>query len=119
MMALLYVGLGGALGTALRFFIIRYVPVLWLTSATFIANIIACFILGIVLQKTNITPHSNLKLLLTTGFCGGLSTFSTMIWELYQYHINGQMMYGLLYLVLSVLVGIGALIVGLKWAIVL
>ncbi len=47
--------------------------------ATFITNVLGCFLIGLILgilDKNNLTD-SNLKWFLVTGFCGGFTTFST------------------------------------------
>jgi len=50
---------------------------------TFIVNIIGCFIIGLIygLIDKNIILSQEARLLLTTGFCGGLTTFSTFSHE--------------------------------------
>lgn len=50
---------------------------------TFFVNIIGCFLIGAIygLIDRNIIMSQEAKLLLTTGFCGGLTTFSTFSHE--------------------------------------
>lgn len=50
---------------------------------TFAVNIIGCFLIGLIygLVDRNIIMSQETKLLLTTGFCGGLTTFSTFSHE--------------------------------------
>ena len=84
-MNILAVFIGGGIGAVLRYlagllcgFKIHQMPI-----ATFSVNIIACFIIGICFAifqtKTNIPP--SVKLALTCGFCGGLSTLSALALE--------------------------------------
>lgn len=84
-MNILAVFIGGGIGAVLRYlaglmcgFKLHQMPI-----ATFSVNIIACFIIGfcyaIFQAKTNIPP--SVKLALTCGFCGGLSTLSALALE--------------------------------------
>jgi len=84
-MNFLLVFIGGDLGS-----LVRYQIGLWLQKnatslpwATFIANTVACLIFALVLwfAANKILSQSTLKLLLLTGFCGGLSTFSSFGYE--------------------------------------
>jgi len=80
------VALGGALGAMLRYGLSG-----WLHSATgwlfpigtLAVNILGSFIIGMVLELGSgrylFSPEA--RLLLTTGFCGGLTTFSTFSYE--------------------------------------
>lgn len=84
-MAVLLVFLGGMVGAPLRYLTDRAVrsrhdgvfP--W---GTFVVNICGAFVLG-VLAAASAHHHlpADLMLLLGTGFCGGLTTFSTLSYE--------------------------------------
>jgi fluoride exporter len=83
MTSLLMVGAGGFLGSVTRYvtvyFVDRKMNALF-PYGTLTVNILGSFILGLVLGITYKTPspgNSNWKLFLTTGFCGGFTTFST------------------------------------------
>jgi fluoride exporter len=105
-MQVLIVFIGGGLGSVLRFLIgagMRHVmPAL--PVATFIANVIACivfaFVAGTLGQKYFSSPH--IRLLLLTGFCGGLSTFSTFGYETFIMLKDGLLLYGILNILVSV-----------------
>ena len=54
--------------------------------ATFVVNIVGAVILGAVatLPKGSLPAHDLTKAAIGTGFCGGLTTFSTMSLQIYQ-----------------------------------
>lgn len=83
-MNFLLVFVGGGLGCLTRYLIgIAFQKTeLSLPISTLLANVLACiifaFVLNVIQNKSN--PDA-FKLLLLTGFCGGLSTFSTFGYE--------------------------------------
>ena len=86
MMTYLAVALGGALGAMARYGISGWVHGATGTVfplGTLLVNIIGSFVIGIVLQVSTdrfvVSPE--MRLFLTTGFCGGLTTFSTFSYE--------------------------------------
>lgn len=109
--------LGGGIGAVLRYltgvFAVRYLSVN-LPVATFAVNIIGCFILGLLFAFFIDKPEINtpLKLALTAGFCGGLTTFSTFSLELFEMLKNALYMQVFVYLILSLIIGLLAVWVG-------
>ena len=113
----LLVFLGGGLGSLLRYIISRtfntYFQHFYL--GTFLVNIIGCLIIGLVLgisYKSNLLSQ-NQTLLLTTGFCGGFTTFSTFALENQTLLKSGEILHFSLYTITSIAVGILAVILGL------
>lgn len=74
------VGLGGMIGSILRYSFTLLFKLFDLTNfpwATLTVNAIGCFIAGMGLGFLNERGiNNNLYLLLVTGFCGGFTTFS-------------------------------------------
>jgi len=112
------IGLGGGIGSILRFLCQKYMYE-WYPGAfplgTFIVNIAGCFLIGVfygLAEKGNIlTPEW--RLLLTTGFCGGYTTFSSFAYENINLLKAGDFTYFSLYTVLSVVLGIIAAWLGI------
>jgi CrcB protein len=80
------VSVGGTLGCLLRWllaiFLNRYFPAI--PPGTLAANLIGCYIIGMAIAFFTAYPAlaPEWRLLLTTGFCGGLTTFSTFSAEI-------------------------------------
>ena len=110
------VGLGGALGSMLR-----YGAGLWPWSrdfplTTFIINITGSFIIGLVMAYS-LKYESfalNWKLFLATGICGGFTTFSAFSFENLQLLQQGKLGMFVLYTIGSLLLGIAAAWLGFK-----
>jgi fluoride exporter len=79
--------MGGALGSWLRLILMSVTAGAGVISATFVVNILACFLLGWLFGKRAHMSPNNLAFALV-GFCGGLSTFSSFAAELVSYSAN-------------------------------
>lgn len=108
MLKLLAIFTGGGIGAVLRF-LVEFLCKnhnLTLPIATISVNIVGSFIIGFILTysivKTDFSP--TVKLFLTVGFCGGLTTFSTFSAECLDYLASGKVTEFLLYTLLSVTV---------------
>jgi CrcB protein len=99
--------LGGALGALLRAGLGEAFPVgeaEW-PWATFLVNAAGAALLGYWFTTL---PHTSYRRpLLTTGFCGALTTFSTVQLELVEMLDAGRVVLACLYLAASVAAGLG------------
>ena len=99
--------LGGGVGSLLRYgmsALFRSLEVQTLALATISSNVIASALLGIVVFRINPSVNSPLFLFLAVGLCGGFSTFSTFSLETLQFFRNGQIMWGVANILVTVIV---------------
>jgi fluoride exporter len=86
MRSFIAVAVGGMLGCLLRWLLAiilnRYLPTI--PPGTLAANLIGCYIIGAAIALFAAYPHiaPEWRLFITTGFCGGLTTFSTFSAEI-------------------------------------
>ncbi len=115
---LIFIALGGSLGSVLRYLssvILQKYYTSVFPLATFLVNAIGCLLIGLILgylEKNQLT-NSNIKWLLVTGFCGGFTTFSAFSFENITLLQNGNFGWAFLYIISSVIIGIGAVWLGL------
>jgi CrcB protein len=108
---LLLVGIGGGLGSVLRYLTAYVVGKFYnnpFPLATFSVNIFGCLLIGILIGifGKQLSPNDDLKYLFITGFCGGYTTFSTFSAENIQLIQSGNYLIPALYITSSVLFGI-------------
>jgi CrcB protein len=110
-MNVIFIFLGSGLGGVCRWALSS-----WLNGlhplGTLLCNVLGCFLLGMITKLSPGDPH--MKLLLTTGFCGGFTTFSTFANESFSMMKAGDALQMALYLGASVVIGILAVWLGMN-----
>jgi CrcB protein len=115
---ILYIAIGGAIGSILRYITSVLVSKFWSNHfplATFIANILGCFLIGLFMGYLlkNQLEDSNLKWFLITGICGGFTTFSTFSMDNYLLMQNENAFLAFGNILLSITLGLFAVWMGL------
>jgi len=108
---LLLVGLGGGVGSMLR-----YLCQVWFTKnypqsfpwGTFLVNVLGCFLVGVLyaVSEKSAVLSLQIRLLLATGFCGGFTTFSSFGHENMNLLRSGDTFTFIIYTISSVVLGI-------------
>ena len=119
MQALLAVALGGAVGSAARYLSIVWCGRLCGTAfpwGVFAVNVVGSCIMGIIVGVlARLGPVSDAtRLLLTTGFLGGFTTFSSFSLDAVLLAERGDWTGFAFYVVASVALSVLALIVGMR-----
>lgn len=115
MRQLLFVALGGAAGSVLRFLCQRTFNNFIFPYGTMAVNIAGCFLIGLffgLLQKNTISAFNHL--FLATGFCGGFTTFSAFSQESLLLLTQQRWAFFLFYVLGSVAAGLLATFAGYK-----
>jgi fluoride exporter len=111
--ALIYflVGLGGVVGSLLRYLLSVFAVVVWgkeFPIGTLLINLTGSFLLGFmtnhVVSSNKLHPY--LFTALTTGVIGSYTTFSTFCFETVHLLETGKYIFGFLYLIVSLFGGL-------------
>ena len=118
---LLLIGVGGFFGAILRYIVSGIIPVKFgLPTGTLMVNVIGSFILGFLLYSSLLAPiPSEYKLLIGTGFCGALTTFSTFSYETFVLIDEGLMFKALLNILINVIACLAMVYLGRILALVI
>jgi CrcB protein len=118
---ILAVALGGAAGSVLRYALGYAIQARLLTVfpvGTLIVNVTGSLLLGFLVRFVLDTPAVSVetRLLVTTGFCGGYTTFSTFSYETARLIEDGDWVRAGSYVTASVVLSIAATFVGIALA---
>ena len=112
MQKIICVGVGGCIGA-----VIRYLVTIQSTKminsdfplGTLIVNVVGGFLIGMIVELSMSTDliSPNLKLFLTTGIMGGLTTFSTFSLETINLISDGRYLLGTANIFLNVFLSLG------------
>ena len=114
----LLVALGGGVGSALRAMLV------WGTAArvgtsfplgVLLVNVIGCFVFGIAIRYgVGTTAMSDsTRLMITTGLCGGFTTFSAFSMDILEGLEQGRTVMITTYVCLSIILGVLAMLLGM------
>ncbi|MDV7718907.1 fluoride efflux transporter CrcB [Pediococcus ethanolidurans] len=113
MMTVSLIGVGASVGAITRYeltkIIKKRIPS-YFPFGTLIINILACFVIGILAATT--LESSNWYAIMAIGFCGGLSTFSTMSLETMVLLQERRYRMAVEYILFSLVIGIMAVSLG-------
>ncbi|MEU7900181.1 fluoride efflux transporter CrcB [Nonomuraea sp. NPDC049152] len=116
----LLVSLGGAVGAPLRYLTDRAVQARHDTVfpwGTFTANVVGSLILGVLTGAAlSGAAGADVQLLLGTGLCGALTTYSTFSVETLRLAEAGAAFFAAANVIVSIIAGLGALFLGLATA---
>lgn len=117
---LLAIFVGGFIGTVARAAVSELLPASgaeW-PWATFVVNVAGAFALGCLVTRRRAPDASRSygRALVGTGFCGALTTFSTLQLELLQMLDDGRFTVAGVYAGASVAAGLGAVVVAARLA---
>ncbi|UQA97015.1 fluoride efflux transporter CrcB [Streptomyces halobius] len=107
---------GGAVGAPLRYLTDRAVQAKldavfpW---GTFTVNVVGCLVLGLITgAATSGAASSQVQLLLGTGLCGALTTYSTFSYETLRLAEDGARFFAAANIAASLTAGLGAVFAG-------
>lgn len=110
---ILLVGLGGAIGSMLRYASSLVIKSNHFPYATLLVNIVGSFVIGLIMAMA-IKQHSftNWRLFIATGICGGFTTFSALSWDALQMLQQQRYNIAVVYIVSSLVLGLLATFFG-------
>jgi CrcB protein len=113
---LLLIGIGGMIGSMLRYLFAVLIKPQSFPYATLSVNILGSLLIGVIMGWVlkNEGLNTNWKLFLATGLCGGFTTFSAFSLECVQ--LIEQQRYAAMfaYIGLSIVVGLAATFAGIQ-----
>ena len=118
MINILIVGIGGFFGSVSRYLISQGIMRLTdnpeFPAGTITVNIIGCLIMGAVIGYSSHkgTLSEGFLLLITVGFLGGYTIFSTFGLDGYKLLLSGKFIKSFLYISISVFSGLGSVWAG-------
>lgn len=110
----LFVGVGGFIGSVLRYLLGLAFPQGGYPLTTMAINVVGSFVLGVLttLALHGAIADGHLSLLLRVGLCGGFTTFSTFSLEAATMMGDGRTAGGIAYMALSCALGVVAAVAG-------
>jgi len=115
----LSVAMGGAIGAVGRYYLMSFIGNLFghgFPYGTVVVNLIGGFLLGALIEISALvwSPSEEIRALLVVGLLGSFTTFSTFSLDIYSLLTRGNFILGGLYIVVSVIASVVALIAGMS-----
>lgn len=115
LLEIIFVGTGGCIGAVLRYIITKQSSNLINSNfplGTLLVNVIGGFLIGLIMELSKSTDliSPNLRLFLTTGIMGGLTTFSTFSYETITLMSSGRYILGTVNVLLNVILSLGGVV---------
>jgi CrcB protein len=117
-MMIILIALGGAAGSAARYLLSEALqrgsgtefPI-----ATLVVNVSGSLVLGFLMRYLldGVSVSAGTRALLTTGFCGGYTTFSTFSYETFALIDRGDLRRAAVYVTLSIALSFGGVVAGM------
>lgn len=112
------IGLGGAIGSVLRYLVSGWVQTasgsISFPVGTLVVNVLGCFVIGMLSYLADVrgvlTPE--MRALFVIGILGGFTTFSTFGNETMTLARDGEMAYAFANIAASLILGLGAVWLG-------
>jgi CrcB protein len=123
MIHILYIGVGGFLGSVSRYliskFLNNFIPSFPL--GTLAVNVSGSFLIGFVIYSTVFgrSVPSNLRDLITIGFIGAFTTMSTFSYETFRLMELNELLYMTLNIILNLVLSLAAVYLGRELAIII
>lgn len=91
-MTLIYVAVGGAIGSVARALMSHVIPTGRLPWATLIVNVVGSLLIGWLIARLSPFEESSLRAhnFWVVGVCGGFTTFSAFSWQTFDQLQKGQ-----------------------------
>jgi len=115
----LSVAMGGAIGAVGRYYLMSLLGNLLghgFPYGTIAVNLIGGFLLGVLIETSALvwSPSEEMRALIVVGLLGSFTTFSTFSLDIYSLFTRGNFTLGGLYIVVSVIASVAALIIGMS-----
>ena len=108
---ILFVAMGGAIGSLLRYAVVQVVMQLHpqpFPIGTVLVNVVGSFAIGLLMARYMSQDSESAKLFFVTGLLGGFTTFSAFSWDALQLVQRGQMGAAMLYVGASLFLSLAA-----------
>jgi CrcB protein len=112
MSTVIWVALGGAIGSAARYGLAGAVNYRSHPWGTVTVNVLGALVVGLLIGMWGFRADSDMRVGVAVGLLGGFTTFSTFAVDVIHLWEHGQEIEAVLSIAVTMIVGIGAAVVG-------